>query len=123
MAALFNPQSHRCISARQLLLATSLLLLSACSSVPSDWSGMSTDEISQWQQVGFNAKTAQSWRHEGFDPAAAHSWTQANFELDDALEWHQQKFQATEAQAWIKGGFDLDEAIENRAKGLTPIGL
>jgi hypothetical protein len=122
MAVSFSLSSHRRVFCRNLLLATSFVLLSACSSVPSDWSGMSTDEISQWQQVGFNAKTAQSWRSEGFDPAAAHSWTQANFELDDALEWHQQKFQAAEAQAWIKGGFDLDDAVEHRAKGLTPIG-
>lgn len=121
MISSFNSRSLR--QAMQQLLLASTFVLTACSSVPTDWRNMSTEEINQWQQIGFNAKSAQSWRSEGFDPESAHSWSQAHFELDDALEWHQQKFQALEAQAWIKGGFDLDEAVENRAKGLTPIGL
>lgn len=121
MAAYARPfNSFRRIN--HLILTLTLALLAACSSIPDDWKGMSTDEISQWQQIGFKAEAAQRWKKAGFDPIAADSWNRADFNLKDAVEWYQEKFDAREAQSWVKGGFDLDDAIENRAKGLSPIG-
>jgi len=55
------------------------------------------------------------------DASSAGAWQDAGFKLDDAKAWSKQNFTPVEAKSWRVGGFDLEDAMKNRAKGLTPI--
>lgn len=105
------------------LLTVFGLILSSCSSVPKDWTGISQDEITAWSKGGFIAKDAQTWKAKGFTAVAASSWRAGNFDLDKALKWTEEGFKAEEAIAWKKIKFSLKEAKAHRAKGLMPISL
>ncbi|MCE9777038.1 hypothetical protein LZ645_19050 [Shewanella algae] len=106
---------------RKLVILLWLSMLVACSSIPKDWSGMSSTEIASWKEAGFDSRSAQQWHVAGFDASSAGAWQDAGFKLQDAKEWHLQSFSAAEAKGWRAGGFDLEDAMKNRAKGLTPI--
>ncbi len=105
----------------RLALVAAIGLLSACSSAPNDWSGMSSDEIAAWKAADFTPAVAQQWYRAGFPAEFAARWQARGFELDTAILWSEEKFKPDEAHEWIAAGFDLAEAVENRNKGLAPI--
>jgi hypothetical protein len=105
----------------RLATILAISLLCACNSTPTDWSGMSTDEISAWKAADFTPAVAQQWYHAGFPAELASRWQARGFELDTATLWSDANFRPDEAHEWIVAGFDLEGAIENRNKGLTPI--
>jgi hypothetical protein len=105
----------------RLALVAAIGLLSACSSAPNDWSGMSSEEIAAWKAADFAPEVAQKWYRAGFPAEFAARWQARGFELDKALAWNEEKFGPEEAHEWIAAGFDLDDAVENRNKGLAPI--
>ena len=105
----------------RLALVLVISLLSACSSAPNDWSGMSTEEISAWKAADFAPAVAQKWHSAGFTADLASRWQTMGFELDTARTWSEDKFKPEEAHEWISAGFDLDDAIGDRSKGLAPI--
>ena len=108
---------------KKVALGAIVCAFAACSSLPKDWSGMSTEAISQWEQNGFNAEQAQIWKAAGFAPAEASGWKKATLDAKTAQKWKAQSFTSEEAVGWIKKEMDLDEAVDHRAKGLQPIGM
>ena len=104
----------------RLFLVGFFAILVACASAPT-WEDMSQQEISDWKALAFDAETAQAWKEEGFTPATAAVWSGAGFNLETAAPWRNESFTAEETTSWIEGGFDLDQAIKNRATGLTPV--
>ena len=130
-------------------LAAMLVLVSACASKQPDWSGMSQSEIANWQQLGFGPGSAQTlkssgltpdetnnwigigvsgvdqilqWQGLGFSSQSAADWIKSGFNANTAAQWLGKQFTAQDAKQWIDSGFDLETAIENRSKGLQPIG-
>ena len=61
---------------QKVALGAVVCILAACSSLPKDWSGMSTEDIRQWEENGFNAKQAQIWKAAGFAPTEANDANQ-----------------------------------------------
>lgn len=104
-----------------ILTACTSALLFACASTPT-WEGMSEETIAAWKANGLDAGQAQFYTEEGISAQVYGEWKAVNItDSDVILEWTEEKFTASKAKAWIDGGFDLDDAIENRAKGLTPV--
>jgi hypothetical protein len=124
-----------------------VLAVIACASTPT-WKGMSESDIASWQQLGINAEGAHEfqkagltpkdvegwyaagvktseqileWHGKGFGSSEAAEWIQQQFSSKDAVSWKKENFTAAQAGKWKAGGFDLDDAIENREKGLQPI--
>ncbi|MAZ89051.1 MAG: hypothetical protein CL693_15595 [Cellvibrionaceae bacterium] len=97
------------------------LTLTACSSIPTDWSSMSETEISGWMQQDFQAEEAQRWKSLGYAVNEAQAWRDGGFTADEAKEWDSEAFNPDQAKTWRKAGFDLKDAIKSRDKGLTPV--
>ncbi|MCL6414038.1 hypothetical protein MIB92_00110 [Aestuariirhabdus sp. Z084] len=97
-----------------------LLVLAGCAS-KATWEGMNEDDISSWKSAGFSAEAAQMWGEYKFNATEAAAWRDQGFEARDAARWAEEKFTAEQAGSWKQGDFDLDDAIDNRAKGLSPI--
>lgn len=129
------------------LILSLALMLGACASTPT-WEGMSESEIAAWKAMDLTAESAQkfsraglssddvaawreagltgtdailAWSKTGWKPESAASWLERDFDLETASEWAKERFTAEEASVWMKSGFDLDQAMDNREKGLTPV--
>ena len=135
------------ISLNHLGLVLAAMLLSACASTPTwegmseteiaDWkelhvgpgdaqayreAGLETKAVSQWMDNGFkSAKAVLAWQKAGFTAAKAGAWNSKGFSLDQAVEWKQESFSPDEANEWKTAGFNLQDSIDSRKKGLTPI--
>ena len=129
-------------------LLSALLIFTACSSTPNDWSGMSQNEISNWQALNLGPVSAQvlkqsglspeatqkwldagikkidqilRWQEYGFSAQQASQWKQSQFSAETAATWMAENFSAQDAKQWLAAGFELNDAIKNRSKGLEPI--
>ena len=103
-----------------LVLALLALAMAGCASPP--WLGMAESEIAAWKQMDVGADLAQEWRRAGFGPAEAAPWIEEGIDARTAKRWDRELFSADQAASWRGADFSLDEAIENRARGLAPIG-
>ena len=99
------------------IAAVMSVMLFACASSPT-WEGMSEDDIAQWKANGFDARSAQVWHRGGFNAIQSKAWMEAKFDVDSAKDWSEEKFSAAN---WSQSGFELDDAVEERSKGLTPL--
>lgn len=129
-------------------LVSAIVILTACSSTPTDWRGMGQNEIANWQALDVGSASAQRLKQSGLSPEATQKWLDAGisqvdqilecqeygfsaqqashwikskFSADNAATWTAESFSAEDAEQWLSGGFDLDAAIKNRSKGLEPI--
>ncbi len=132
---------------RKIAFICFTLFLVACSSTPS-WKGMSESEISSWKNIGVtveqvavytkakmspdqvnewfeqgftNSKEIIAWASSNFSAEDASGWKSSGFNMEDAIDWAENKFTFAEAKEWRDAKFDLDDAISNRAKGLSPV--
>ena len=72
----------------RLALVAAIGLLSACSSAPNDWSGMSSEEIAAWKAADFAPRSCTKMvSHAGFPAEFAARWQARGFELETALAW------------------------------------
>ncbi|WP_076537084.1 hypothetical protein [Shewanella sp. UCD-KL21] len=106
---------------KKLIGAIFICLIYGCASSPATWEGMSERDIADWKAIGFDAAKAQKWSKSGFNAEQSQQWTQASFNVESAAEWSKEKFNPEEAGTWKQSGFELEDAIEDRAKGLTPV--
>ncbi|OUS32723.1 hypothetical protein A9Q98_00970 [Thalassotalea sp. 42_200_T64] len=132
---------------RKFLILFFMVLLSACASAPS-WEGMSESEISNWKDIGVtvdqvdtyveagmkpeqvkvwfeqgfnNANEIIPWASNKFTPEDAAGWKASGLSVEGAFQWASNKFSYSEAKMWRDENFELDDAIDNRAKGLSPV--
>lgn len=101
-------------------LFASLLVL-GCASKPT-WNNMSEESISAWKASSVNAAVANKLTKHGITPEQYKLWKDLAIEnVDTIIAWSGNKFTAESAKSWIDSGFSLNEAIANRAKGLSPV--
>ena len=97
------------------------LFLTACASKPT-WDNMSEETIAAWKSHGVEAAQANQFTASGISPDVYSEWKAEGItEPEVIIVWNEGKFSADSAKAWISGDFSLDEAVENRAKGLSPV--
>ncbi|MCL1046295.1 hypothetical protein L2737_13335 [Shewanella electrodiphila] len=104
----------------KLIVILVACLLYGCASAPT-WKGMSERDIAEWKAIGFDAAQAQTWSKKGFNAEQSQLWSKASFDVESAMDWSKEKFNPEEAATWKQAGFKLDDAIDDRAKGLTPV--
>ena len=96
------------------------LFMSACSSPT--WDNMSEDTIAAWKAQGVDVETANYLTDKNVTPAAYGEYKAAGIsDAELVVDWSAAKFKGADAKAWMDGGFELDDAVENRAKGLSPV--
>jgi len=84
--------------------------------------GLHPTEIEGWHKAGFkDAKDIDAWHGAGFNAEDSAAWKAHGFNAKDAKRWSAKEFTAENAQVWTKAGMSLDEAIEDRSKGLQPV--
>ncbi|GEM_PF-1577156 len=113
--------------------------------------GIYPDEIKEWRDTGFDARTMMEWCYGPIEstffltkdspygrnlykPEAAAQWRDAGFaaqemqssgmyrfELAEAVQWKAAGFAFSEAVQWRDLGFSLDQAVSNGKSGLDPV--
>jgi len=97
------------------------MIMFACSSKPT-WDNMSEEAISAWKSFGVGAELANKFSDNQISPELYGEWKAVDLtDPEIVISWNESKFSAISAKSWITGGFSLDEAVENRAKGLSPV--
>ncbi|MCM8538551.1 MAG: hypothetical protein NE334_21595 [Lentisphaeraceae bacterium] len=105
---------------RNLLSLLTFLALFSCSTPT--WDNMTEADISSWKSMNVDIEKANSLNYAGVSPAEYSEWKNHGFtQVDKITNWKKQKFSPTEAAQWVKGGFSVDQAVENRQKGLQPV--
>lgn len=95
------------------------LLLSACSST---WDNMSEDTIGAWKAAGVDVEMANQLTENNITPEQYTQWKDVKItDPEVIIEWSKEMFSAEDAKAWMDSGFDLDDAVDNRADGLSPV--
>jgi hypothetical protein len=84
--------------------------------------GLSTTDVEAWHAAGIKAsKDILDWHKKGFTAEEAGGWVKEQFSLEEAGNWKKKEFTSEEAGKWKAAGFKLNEAVNNREKGLQPI--
>lgn len=97
------------------------LFMSACAS-KATWDNMSEETISAWKAEGVDAALANKFTEHSITPEKYGDWKALKItNAETIIAWNESKFSADAAKNWMSGGFTLDEAVENRAKGLSPV--
>jgi hypothetical protein len=106
---------------KSVFVLFTLILISACVSKPT-WDNMSEEVISEWKLHAVGAELANEFTESGITPKAYSEWKAVEItDPETIISWDESKFTAVSAKSWISSGFSLDEAVENRAKGLSPV--
>ncbi|MDD7985819.1 hypothetical protein PQO01_12745 [Lentisphaera marina] len=97
------------------------LFMSACAS-KATWDNMSEETIAAWKAQGVEAALANEYTDNAITPEKYGEWKALKItDSETIIAWNESKFSADAAKNWMSGGFTLDEAVENRAKGLSPV--
>jgi hypothetical protein len=97
------------------------LFMSACASKVT-WDNMSEETIAAWKAEGVDAVLANKFTEHSITPEKYGEWKVLKItDHETIIAWNESKFSADAAKNWMAGGFTLDEAVENRAKGLSPV--
>ncbi|WDE98014.1 hypothetical protein PQO03_19510 [Lentisphaera profundi] len=97
------------------------LFISACAS-KATWDNMSEEKIAAWKTQGVDAELASELTENAITPEKYGAWKAVKItDPETIIAWNGSKFSAEASKNWMSGGFTLDEAVDNRAKGLSPV--
>jgi len=97
------------------------LFMSACAS-KATWDNISEESIAAWKAEGVDAALANQYTEHSITPEKYGEWKALKItDAETIIAWNGSKFSADAAKNWMSGGFTLDEAVDNRAKGLSPV--
>ena len=106
---------------KAIMVLLAVLFFTACASKPT-WDNMSEETIAAWKSHDVGAELANEFIENEISPKLYGEWKSVELtDPDIIIPWNESKFSAASAKSWISGGFSLDEAVENRAKGLSPV--